>query len=410
MKAFFQISKVDEEKRLVYGRATQEVVDRAGEVLDYETTKPNIEAWSAEQSEATGGKSLGNIRAMHKDIAAGKVVGLDFDDAAKAVDITAKITDDAEWSKVLDGTYAGFSIGGSYVKRWADPSITTAAGKPATRYTAKLAEISLVDRPCVPTAGFFDVVKADGSTETRAFVAQEENMDENVKKGLWEGKRFLDLLSESRYLLESLRMEREREKDASPIPEKLEAALAGLAGLAEEYIGEQLAELKAGGALAAASEGEASEPEESEKAAATADLSKAARTGKKAARTALAGHADEMAKMCKAYLDLYKEGEDEDTADKADESGDLSKAAPVDVDDAIRRAVADAVRPFEGLLKNLSAAPAAPAPAAAPVLRSVAKSEDSTLHAPESDELTKAAQSDPLAAIKLAHKNPASAI
>ena len=35
MKLFAGITKVDEAKRLVYGRAVQEVADRADEIFDY---------------------------------------------------------------------------------------------------------------------------------------------------------------------------------------------------------------------------------------------------------------------------------------------------------------------------------------------------------------------------------------
>jgi hypothetical protein len=153
---FFQIRKVDEEKRLVYGEAVSETPDMSGEVFDYESSKPYFEAWSAQVAKDTGGKSFGNIRSMHSKVAAGKVAEpLGFDDARKAINIAAKVVDDNEWEKVLEGVHTGFSIGGAYVKKWEDGDLT--------RYTADPGEISLVDRPCVPTAKFFDVVKSDGT-------------------------------------------------------------------------------------------------------------------------------------------------------------------------------------------------------------------------------------------------------
>lgn len=162
---FFQITKVDEEKRLVTGQACAEVPDRAGEIFDYESSKPLFEKWSNQIAEDTDGKSYGNIRSMHSNVAAGKVAEpLHFDDAHKAINITAKVVDDNEWEKVLEGVHTGFSIGGSYVNKWQD-----AEDKSLTRYTADPGEISLVDRPCVPTAKFFSVVKADGSVLQKAF-------------------------------------------------------------------------------------------------------------------------------------------------------------------------------------------------------------------------------------------------
>ena len=155
------ITKVDAARRLVYGVATAEVADRAGEICDYASTKPLYEKWSDAIATSSGGKSLGNLRAMHGTIAAGKVTALTFNDAAKQIEICAKVVDDAEWSKVEEGVYTGFSQGGAYARRWTDP-----AG--AKRYTAEPHEISLVDLPCLAEARF-EMIKADGSHEWRTF-------------------------------------------------------------------------------------------------------------------------------------------------------------------------------------------------------------------------------------------------
>ncbi|WP_207000730.1 DUF6582 domain-containing protein [Trinickia mobilis] len=171
MKLFARLTKVDEEKRLVYGRATEEVVDRAGEIMDYASSKPFFEKWSGEIAKATDGKSLGNVRAMHGNVAAGKLTAIDFLDDAKAIDVCAKIVDDAEWNKVLEGVYTGFSIGGSYHKTWTDTEAK------ARRFTADPCELSIVDLPCVPTASFFDIQKADGSVMQKAFKPAEVTAD-----------------------------------------------------------------------------------------------------------------------------------------------------------------------------------------------------------------------------------------
>jgi hypothetical protein len=168
MRIFAQIQKVDEARREVWGRAVQETPDRSDEIFDYETSKPHFQNWSKSFHDATDGKSLGNIRAMHGKVAAGKAIKVDFNDEQRAIDIGAKIVDDDSWTKVLEGVYTGFSIGGSYV----DGSKKTeknAEGKELTRYTAIPAEISLVDLPCIPTATFFDVVKIDGTLHKIAF-------------------------------------------------------------------------------------------------------------------------------------------------------------------------------------------------------------------------------------------------
>lgn len=158
---FARLFKVDTVNRMVYGRAVQEVPDASGEIFDYKSSKPYFEKWVADTKEATAGKSLGNIRAMHGAIAAGKAVEVTFQDDECAIDLAAKIVDDNEWAKVLEGVYTGFSIGGSYVgKKQKDGDLM--------RYTASPTEISLVDKPCIPTAMFYDVVKAQGFTVIKA--------------------------------------------------------------------------------------------------------------------------------------------------------------------------------------------------------------------------------------------------
>jgi hypothetical protein len=161
MSLFLPITKVDIAQRLVYGTISEEVPDKHGEILDYESSKPAFEIWSRQFHEASGGKSLGNIRAMHGSIAAGKLTDLQFDDEGKRIDGVAKIIDDDEWQKVVEGVYTGFSIGGGYAARWADKD-----NPGLMRYTPVLAEVSLVDNPAVPTATF-QVIKEDGSVELR---------------------------------------------------------------------------------------------------------------------------------------------------------------------------------------------------------------------------------------------------
>lgn len=161
---FIPLTKIDAVQRLVYGRI-DETPDRAGEVFDYLGSKPEFEKWSKTQQEASGGKSFGNVRAMHGPVAAGRLDAITFDDQGKAINLVAKITDDAEWQKIEDGVYTGFSPGGRYLKRWPDGA--------NTRYTAQPYEVSLVDLPCIPSATF-TMVKAAGIEEQRPFKAPAE--------------------------------------------------------------------------------------------------------------------------------------------------------------------------------------------------------------------------------------------
>lgn len=163
LNLFIPIHKIDAKQRLVYGTISEEITDKSGEMLDYESAKPQFQKWSDEQHKISGGKSKGNLRAMHDNIAAGKFTEISFDDDAKKINGVAKVVDDSEWAKVESGVYCGFSIGGGYAKRWKDPT-----NPGVTRYTPELAEVSLVDNPCVPTATF-EFIKEDGSTELRKF-------------------------------------------------------------------------------------------------------------------------------------------------------------------------------------------------------------------------------------------------
>ncbi len=165
---FVPLQKVDEAKHEVWGLAAVEQPDRAGEILDYASSKGNFEKWSAQVQEATGGKSLGNVRAMHKGAlaAVGKLVHFETRDNDKAIYVGARIVDEDAWQKVLEGVYSGFSVGGRYGKRWQDGLLK--------RYEAIPTELSLVDVPCIPGATF-EVVKADGGSEMRKFASSGED-------------------------------------------------------------------------------------------------------------------------------------------------------------------------------------------------------------------------------------------
>jgi hypothetical protein len=167
MKLFIPITKIDAAQRLVYGVVTAEMPDVSGEVCDYASTKPLYQKWSQKFADATDGKSFGNLRAMHANVAAGKLIEIAFNDEAKRIEICGKVVDDDEWQKVKEGVYTGFSQGGRYLKRWPDPDEPT-----LTRYTAEPLEVSLVDHPCLPEATFA-LIKADGSTELRKFKTNE---------------------------------------------------------------------------------------------------------------------------------------------------------------------------------------------------------------------------------------------
>lgn len=155
---FARLVKIDEAKRTITGVIADETPDVDNEVMDYDSSKPHFKAWSANVAKASGGKSVGNVRAMHSKVAAGRLTDIVMDDLNKSIMVTAEIVDDGEWNKCLKAVYTGFSIGGKYGKKWDDGGFK--------RYTAVPSEVSLADVPCNPSATF-EVVKTDGAIEMR---------------------------------------------------------------------------------------------------------------------------------------------------------------------------------------------------------------------------------------------------
>lgn len=171
---FIPITKVDAVKGEIWGRAAQEILDKTNEIMDYEASKPNFQKWSDEVKKDSQGKSLGNVRAMHGKVAAGKLIDMVFNDPDKAIDVGCKIVDKDELEKAIEGVYTGFSIGGKYADRKTEDGVT--------RYTAVPSEISLVDRPCMKTA-VFELIKADGVSEQKEFQKIAGREDVNPKEG-----------------------------------------------------------------------------------------------------------------------------------------------------------------------------------------------------------------------------------
>jgi hypothetical protein len=279
MHIFARMTKVDEAARTVTGVIANEALDRSGEVFDYESSKPLFEKWSTGIAKATDGKSVGNVRVMHSPAVAGVVKQLDMDDAAKAISVCAKIVDDNEWNKVLEGCYTGFSIGGSYARKWkGDDGLQ--------RYTADPVEVSIVDLPCNPDAQF-SVIKADGAEEMRKFAApaaeplakaadevvakdytaQAERLAKNedaqstgnviravlgmetIAKGLWTVASFAETLDRLSGIADCSEDEAAWEGDGSQVPAQLRAALKPLAAAFLAMAAEEVAE-----AIAPASE------------------------------------------------------------------------------------------------------------------------------------------------------------
>jgi len=175
-QTFFRLTKIDPFSGLCSGVCAAEEVDRDKECLDYNGSKAYFVSWSNSVYKDSKGRSYGNIRFQHDDKRpVGVLVApLSFDDAAKTISVQAKIVEPEARELLASGTMTGFSIGGEYVAK-------TPMANGVTKYIARPNEISIVDRPCMPSC-VFSVVKKDGSTELRKF--RQPTEQELVKMGM----------------------------------------------------------------------------------------------------------------------------------------------------------------------------------------------------------------------------------
>ena len=175
MELFAQLMKWDEFSGIATGVAACEEKDHDNEIMDYHGSKPYFQAWSQTQKSASSGKSLGNVRLQHDaSKVAGRLTDLSFDDGNKRVIVSAQIVDPVAKELLRTGCLTGFSIGGDYGKRTTLPN-------GVTKYVAIPSEVSVVDRPCQPSATF-TAVKSDGTTELRKFFPRTEQT--KIKKGI----------------------------------------------------------------------------------------------------------------------------------------------------------------------------------------------------------------------------------
>lgn len=162
MELFARLSKFDEYQGIATGIAAAEELDHDREIMDYAGSKPYFQQWSTTQKAMTSGRSLGNVRLQHDaSKVAGKLLALDFDDANKRIIVQAQIVDPVAKELLRTGCLSGFSIGGDYGKR-------TPMGNGVEKYIAIPSEISVVDRPCMPSATFTHV-KSNGQIELKKF-------------------------------------------------------------------------------------------------------------------------------------------------------------------------------------------------------------------------------------------------
>jgi phage head maturation protease len=145
---FIPISKADDEKRMVYGYASTPDLDSQGEIVALDALKAALPDYL----------KFPTIREMHQPSAVGTTKQAVIEDG-KGLFIGAKVVDDNAWTKVKEGVYKGFSIGGSIVSK-VDNIIQS----------LNLSEISLVDRPA-NAAAVITVYKSEQPTTVEMFKA-----------------------------------------------------------------------------------------------------------------------------------------------------------------------------------------------------------------------------------------------
>jgi len=152
-------TKVDREKRTVSGFATLDNVDQTGDVVTAEASMRAFERFR------------GNIREMHGPNAVGKMVSFKpetfydpkSNDFYSGVYVDAYISKGAQdtWEKILDGTLAGFSIGGKIKE--SDNQVNKATGQ-TVRFIKEYAlmELSVVDSPANELCNILSIEKMNG--------------------------------------------------------------------------------------------------------------------------------------------------------------------------------------------------------------------------------------------------------
>lgn len=230
MNLFCDITKVNEEERMVYGYASTEALDSQGEIVTKEAIQDALSDFM----------KFGNIRYMHQPHVVGKAHEADVDD--KGLYIGVKVGNDEAWRQVKDRELNGFSIGGK--------SITKSGGIISK---LRLTEISLVDRPANPEA-VFNIWKGDGmADEIKDEVIEEvaksdEVVESPVEKGMYDVARLASIIADLSYLQENTEWEAEYEGDNSPIPADLKAQIkalgATLVSMAQEEVSEIVGEVE----------------------------------------------------------------------------------------------------------------------------------------------------------------------
>lgn len=169
---FAPFLRVSSDQQIVEGIASSEAVDSYGDIVRASAIKDALPDYM----------KFANLRSMHGNIASGTVIEAKVDEEQKITYITAKVVDDAEWKKVKEKVYKGFSIGG-IIEEW-EPIMVEVADKDGNKHEVftggfeitkiKLVEISLVDRPACPDA----LISAYKAAKLRKFDTKDGIVDQ----------------------------------------------------------------------------------------------------------------------------------------------------------------------------------------------------------------------------------------
>jgi hypothetical protein len=162
VELFFQLMKADFAGEFTGVMCALEP-DHDREIINWDGTKKAVLDWSTDQANASQQKSWGNIRAQHQD---SQVIGKltappEIDERNKRIIVHGKVVDPVAKDMLQEGCYTGLSIGGAYASKRPLPN-------GLTEYVPKLSELSLVDKPCSPSA-LLTVTRADGSVMQKHF-------------------------------------------------------------------------------------------------------------------------------------------------------------------------------------------------------------------------------------------------
>lgn len=162
LKLYAPITKIDEEKRMVFGYATTDSKDTQDEVVDLQASFDAVDEYTQWRT----------VKEMHRPETAAGTAPILEKHTGVGLYVGAEIVDDQAWKKCLKKVYKGFSIGGYVLKR--DPENS----KRITKY--RLVEISLVDRPANPDS-LFSIVKRDNTTPSQEGAGGDNLGDEEKK-------------------------------------------------------------------------------------------------------------------------------------------------------------------------------------------------------------------------------------